>query len=111
MEAIMAYLLLGLAIGAEVLGTSLLKSTDGFSKLWPTVASLTAYAVSFFALAVAIQKGLQVGVGYAIWSGLGTTLIVIIGALFLSEPVTLVKVVGVALVIAGVVVLNLGGVH
>jgi small multidrug resistance pump len=111
MEATMAYVLLGLAIATEVLGTSLLKSTEGFTKLWPTVASLGAYAVSFLTLATAIQKGLQVGIGYAIWSGLGTTLIVIIGALFLSEPVTVAKVVGVALVIAGVVVLNLGGAH
>jgi len=107
----MAYVLLGVAIGFEVLATSLLKSTEGFSRLWPTVASLGAYAVSFLALSIAIQKGLQVGIGYAIWSGLGTTLIVIIGALFLSEPVTATKVLGVALVIAGVVVLNLGGAH
>lgn len=107
----MAYVLLGVAIAAEVLGTSLLKSTEGFSRLWPTVATLAAYVVSFLALSMAIQRGLQVGIGYAIWSGLGTTLIVIIGALFLSEPVTVVKVVGVGLVIAGVVVLNLGGVH
>jgi small multidrug resistance pump len=107
----MAYVLLGLAIAAEVLGTSLLKSTEGFTRLWPTVASLGSYVVSFLALSTAIQKGLQVGVGYAIWSGLGTTLIVIIGALFLSEPVTPAKVIGAGLVVAGVVVLNLGGVH
>ncbi|MDQ7905425.1 multidrug efflux SMR transporter [Phytohabitans sp. ZYX-F-186] len=107
----MAYVLLGLAIGAEVLGTSLLRSTEGFTRLWPTLASLSAYAVSFLALATAIQKGLQVGIGYAIWSGLGTTLIVIIGALFLSEQITATKVIGIALVVAGVVVLNLGGAH
>jgi len=105
------FVLLGLAIVAEVLGTSLLKSTEGFSRLWPTVVCLVAYAGSFVALAVAIQKGLQVSVGYAVWSGLGTTLIVIIGALFLSEPVTAGKVLGVALVIAGVAVLNLSGAH
>ena len=107
----MAYLFLGVAIAAEVVGTSLLKSTDGFARLWPTLATIAAYAFSFFALSVAIQKGLQVGVGYAIWAGLGTTLIVVIGALFLSEPVTVAKVVGVTLVVSGVVVLNLGGAH
>ena len=107
----MAFVFLGLAIASEVLGTSLLKSTEGFTKLWPTVATLSAYAVSFLTLSTAIQKGMQVGIGYAIWSGLGTTLIVIIGALFLSEPVTTTKVIGVALVIAGVIVLNLGGTH
>nr|WP_223187259.1 multidrug efflux SMR transporter [Streptomyces sp. CBMA29] len=103
--------MLGLAIVAEVLGTSLLKSTEGFTRLWPTVVCLVAYAGAFVALAVAVQKGLQVSVGYAVWSGLGTTLIVIIGALFLGEPVTAVKVLGVALVVAGVAVLNLSGAH
>lgn len=107
----MPYVFLGLAIGSEVLGTSLLKATAGFSRLWPTAACLSAYAVSFVALSLAISRGLQVGVGYAIWSGLGTTLIVVIGALFLHEPITAAKLLGVALVIAGVVVLNLRGAH
>lgn len=59
----------------------------------------------------AIARGLQVGIVYAVWSSLGTTLIVLVGALFLNEPLTLAKVTGVALVIAGVVILNLGGAH
>lgn len=107
----MAYVFLGLAIAVEILGTSLLKSTDGFTRLWPTVASVASYATSFIMLAKSIQRGMQVGVAYAVWSGLGTTVIVVIGALFLGEPVTALKVLGVALVIAGVVVLNLGGAH
>lgn len=107
----MAFVLLAVAIAFEVLATSLLKTTEGFSRLWPTVGCLAAYATAFLALALAIQRGLQVGVGYAIWSGLGTTLIVIIGALFLNEPLTAVKVAGVVLVVAGVVLLNLSGAH
>ncbi|GAA2430476.1 multidrug efflux SMR transporter [Streptomyces macrosporus] len=107
----MAYVFLCLAIVAEVVGTSLLKATEGFSRLWPTVACLTSYGAAFLTLSLAIRSGLNVGIGYAVWSGLGTTLIVVIGALFLDEPVTVAKVVGVALVIAGVVVLNLGGAH
>ncbi|MGW5051253.1 DMT family transporter [Actinokineospora sp. NPDC004072] len=107
----MAFVLLGLAIAFEVVATSLLKSTEGFTRLWPTVACLSAYAVAFFALALGIQRGLQVGVAYAIWSGLGTTLIVIIGALFFHEPLTAVKLLGIALVVSGVVVLNLSGAH
>jgi small multidrug resistance pump len=105
------YVFLGVAIASEVLGTSLLKTSEGFSRVWPTVACLVAYAGSFLALSVALARGMQVGVGYAVWSGLGTTLIVVIGALFLHEPVTVAKALGVALVIAGVVVLNLGGAH
>jgi small multidrug resistance pump len=106
-----AFALLGVAIVFEVAATSLLRSTEGFSRLWPTLGCLAGYTAAFLALALAIQRGLQVGVGYAIWSGLGTTLIVIIGALFLDEPVTLAKVAGIALVVAGVVVLNLAGAH
>ena len=107
----MTYLLLGVAIVAEVLGTSLLKGTEGFTRLLPTLGCVAAYLVAFVALSNAISRGLDVGVGYALWAGLGTTLIVVIGALFLDEPITVVKVVGVGLVIAGVVVLNLGGAH
>ncbi len=107
----MTYLLLAVAIVAEVLGTSLLKATEGFSRLLPTLGCVAAYLVAFVALANAIERGLDVGVGYALWAGLGTTLIVVIGALFLDEPLTLVKAAGVALVVAGVVVLNLSGAH
>lgn len=106
----MGYLFLLLAIGAEVFGTSLLRSTEGFTRLWPTIACLGSYAVAFALLAQTVRY-VQVGVAYAVWAGLGTALIVVIGVLFLQEPMTLAKVVGVLLVIGGVVVLNLGGVH
>jgi small multidrug resistance pump len=102
------YLFLLGAIGAEVFATSLLKSTVGFTRLWPSVACLIGYAVSFGALSQAV-KGVPVGVAYALWSALGTAAIVTIGAVFLGEPITLVKIVGVVLIIAGVVTLNLGG--
>ncbi|MET0415267.1 MAG: multidrug efflux SMR transporter [Actinoplanes sp.] len=106
----MAYLFLLGAIAAEVIGTSLLKATDGFTRLWPTVGSLAGYALSFVLLSQAV-KGVPVGVAYAMWSALGTAAIVAIGAVFLGEPLTVTKVVGVALIIAGVVTLNLGGAH
>jgi small multidrug resistance pump len=102
------YLYLLGAIASEVFATSLLKSTEGFSRPWPTVACLTGYVVSFAALSQAV-KGVPVGVAYAMWSGLGTAAIVAIGAVFLHEPITLVKLVGVSLIIAGVIILNLGG--
>jgi small multidrug resistance pump len=104
----MGYVLLLGAIAAEVFATSTLKSTDGFTRLWPTVACLTGYTVSFVLLAQVV-KSVPVGVAYALWSGLGTAAIVAIGATFLGEPITLVKVVGIGLIVAGVVVLNLGG--
>ena len=103
-----AYLFLFGAIAAEVCATSLLKSTAGFTRLWPTVACLTGYVVSFAALSQAV-KGVQVSVAYALWSALGTAAIVAIGAVFLGEPITTAKVIGCALIIAGVITLNLSG--
>jgi small multidrug resistance pump len=102
------YVFLGLAIVAEVAGTSLLKATDGFSRLWPTLACLGAYAVSFALVSQAVKE-IPTGVAYAIWSGTGTAAIAAIGAVFLGQPLSLVKVIGIGLIIAGVVLLNLGG--
>ncbi|GIE34600.1 multidrug resistance protein Mmr [Actinoplanes italicus] len=102
----MHYLFLFGAIAAELLATSLMKSTHGFTRLWPTLSVLAAYGVSFVLLAHAV-KSIQVGVAYAIWSGVGTAAIVAIGAVFLGEPLTTIKVSGIALIIAGVVMLNL----
>ncbi|MCI4065317.1 multidrug efflux SMR transporter [Micromonospora sp. R77] len=106
----MAYLFLFGAIAAEVIGTSLLKATDGFTRLWPTLGVAVAYLSSFGLLSLTVKE-IPVGVAYAIWSGLGTAAIVGIGAVFLDEPLSAVKVIGAGLVIAGVVVLNLGGAH
>ncbi|WP_374022358.1 multidrug efflux SMR transporter [Mycobacterium sp. HNNTM2301] len=99
------------AIVAEVIATSLLKSTEGFSRLWPTVICLTGYAVSFALLALSIARGMQTDVAYALWSAIGTALIVLIAVLFLGSPVSVAKVVGVGLIIVGVVTLNLSGAH
>ena len=107
----MPYVFLLAAISFEVVATSLLTFTAGFTRLWPTVACLTGYAASFAALAWAVKLELPVGVAYAMWSGLGTAAIVAIGAVFLNEPITAQKIAGVLLVISGVVVLNLGGAH
>jgi small multidrug resistance pump len=105
-----AYVVLLLAIAFEVTATSLLKATEGFSKLLPTLACLGAYAVSFALLSRAVRH-LPVGLTYAVWSGLGTAAVVAIGAVFLGETLTVGKVVGVALVISGVVILGLVGAH
>ncbi|MFG2040224.1 DMT family transporter [Dactylosporangium sp. NPDC048998] len=106
----MGYVYLLLAIAVEVVGTSLLKATAGFTKFWPTTWVLIAYALAFLFMAQSV-KVVPVGVAYAMWSGLGTAAIVAIGAMFLGEPLSLLKVAGVGLVIAGVVVLNLDGAH
>ena len=102
----MAYVYLVAAIAAEVVGTSLLKATDGFTRLWPTVGCLAGYVLSFVALSQAV-KGVPVGVAYAMWSALGTAAIVAIGAVFLGEPITALQLVGAALVMAGVLAISL----
>ncbi|OLF14484.1 ligand-binding protein SH3 [Actinophytocola xinjiangensis] len=104
----MPYLFLACAILFEVVATSLLKTTDGFSRLWPTVLVLALYAGSFAWLSLAVRQ-VPVGVAYAMWAGLGTALIVAIGVVFLGESIDLAKVLGVLLIIGGVVTLNLGG--
>ncbi|MBA4854340.1 DMT family transporter [Nocardia farcinica] len=106
-----AYLYLGAAIAFEVLGTSLMKATDGFTRLWPTLACLAAYGVAFLTLSRSLRYGLAVGTAYAIWAGLGTALIVAIGTLFLHQPLTPAKIFALALIVIGVVVLNLSGTH
>ncbi|MGP3970839.1 DMT family transporter [Streptomyces sp. 6N223] len=104
----MVYVTLSAAILAEILGTTVMTRTDGFTRLAPTLACLGLYGVSFTLLAQAL-KSMDVGIAYAVWSGAGTALIAAIGMAFLGEALTAAKILGVALVIAGVVVLNLGG--
>ena len=107
----MPYVFLLVAIAFEVLGTSVLKATEGFTRVVPTIISLGSYAAAFAALAWAVKHELPVGFAYAVWSGLGTAAIVAIGVVFFHEPISLQKAAGVLLVIGGVAVLNLGGAH
>jgi small multidrug resistance pump len=104
----MVYLTLFGAILAEILGTTAMKYSDGFSKLWPSLGTAVGYVIAFVLLAQTL-KTMSVGTAYAIWSGAGTAAIAGIGMVFIGEAVTAAKIIGVLLVIAGVVVLNLGG--
>jgi small multidrug resistance pump len=106
----MPYLLLAGAILAEVLGTTALKFSNGFSRLWPSVGTVVGYAISFVLLAQTL-KTMAVGTAYAIWSAVGTALIVLIGIVFLGERVTVARMAGIALIMIGVVVLNLSETH
>ncbi|KZS58770.1 multidrug transporter [Mycobacterium kansasii] len=107
----MPYLLLFFAIFAEVVATSLLKSTEGFTRLWPTVVCLGGYTIAFALLAASISRGMQTDVAYALWSAIGTAAIVLIAVLFLGSPMSVAKVVGVGLIVGGVVTLQLAGAH
>ena len=104
----MGWVYLIVAIACEVVATSLIKSTHGFSRLLPSLVCAAGYAASIALLALAVRH-IEVGTAYAVWAGLGTVTVVVIAALFLDEPVTLLKASGVALVVVGVVLLNLSG--
>ncbi|MGO2140825.1 MAG: DMT family transporter [Leucobacter sp.] len=104
----MHWALLAAAIALEVFATSMLKLSEGFTKLWPTVAVLGGYALSFYLLSRVLQT-MPVGTAYAIWSAAGTVLVVGIGIVAYHERLTTLQLVGVVLTIIGVVLLNVGG--
>ncbi|WP_406001568.1 DMT family transporter [Streptomyces sp. NBC_00829] len=106
----MGYGLLAAAIAAEVAGTTAMKYSEGFTRLWPSLLTVAGYVLAFTLLAQTL-KTLSVGTAYAIWAGVGTAAIAAIGMLFLGESASPVKLAGIALVIAGVIVLNVGGAH
>ncbi|MEU2772019.1 multidrug efflux SMR transporter [Streptomyces sp. NPDC007162] len=106
----MGYLTLAGAIAAEVAATTAMKYSDGFSRLWPTLLTTLGYVVSFLLLAQTL-KTVSIGTAYAIWAGVGTATIAVLGLLLFGEGLSLVKVAGIALIVGGVVVLNLGGAH
>jgi small multidrug resistance pump len=96
---------LALAIGSEVIATVSLKLSDGFTRPLPAAVVVAGYALSFYALSITLRT-IPLGVVYAIWSGVGTAAVVVIGLFLFRESLDLVKVVGIGLIIAGVVVLN-----
>ncbi|MGW0547402.1 DMT family transporter [Streptomyces altiplanensis] len=106
----MPYVLLAAAIAAEVAGTTAMKYSDGFTRLWPSLGTAVGYLLAFTLLAQTL-KTMSVGTAYAIWAGVGTAAVAAIGMFFLGESANAVKLSGIALVIVGVVLLNLGGAH
>jgi len=100
------WLLLSAAIVCETVATSALKSSEGFTRWLPSLIVVVGYGVSFFLLAKLLNV-IPVGIAYAIWSGVGIALITLIGWVFFKQKLDLAAVIGLALIIAGVVVINL----
>ena len=98
-----AYLLI--AIVTDVIATSALKSTEGFSRLGPSVLVVLGYGVSFYFLSLTLRT-IPVGVTYAVWSGVGVTLITIVGWLAFGQKLDTPSLIGIGLIVTGVVVLN-----
>jgi small multidrug resistance pump len=103
-----AGLLLALAIAVEVCATLALRASDGFTKPLPTIAVVAGYVISFWLLSL-VLKHISLGTSYAIWSGAGTAALALIGMVALHEPATALRIGSIALIIVGVVGLNLAG--
>lgn len=102
-----AVLYLMFAILLEVAGTTSMKLSNGFTVLEPSIFIFVFYFFSFGFLTLSLKR-LELSTAYAVWSGLGTLLIALIGMLFFKEPMTMIKVISLALIIVGVVGLRLG---
>lgn len=100
------YLALGLAIVSEVIGTSALKASDGFTKLAPSLLVAVCYMLSFYCLSL-VLRSVPVGIAYAIWSGLGIVLITVAAYVLYGQKIDTAGLFGMGLIIAGVVVIQL----
>jgi small multidrug resistance pump len=99
--------ILVLAILAEVLATSALKASNGFTRPAPSLIVIIGYIVAFYCLSLSLRT-IPLGIVYAVWSGSGVALISLIGWLVYGQVLDLAAVVGLAMIVAGVIVLNLG---
>jgi small multidrug resistance pump len=105
-----SWILLFIAIILEVSGTLSMKLSEGFTKLGPVIAMFIFYGLGLSLMALALKK-IDISVAYAIWSGLGTALIAIIGMMWFQEPATALKIFSIILIVMGVVGLNLESGH
>jgi small multidrug resistance pump len=102
----MHWLYLSIAILSEVIATSALKAAEGFSHPLPTALVIAGYALAFYFLSLAL-RAIPLGIAYAIWSGIGVALVSIVGWVVYRQALDLGAIVGIALIVAGVLVLNL----
>ena len=96
---------LAAAIVSEVIATSALKMSDSFTKLWPSLIVVVGYGVAFYLLTLTLRV-IPLGIAYAIWSGVGVVLITVVGWLVFAQKLDAPVILGIALIVAGVVVLN-----
>jgi small multidrug resistance pump len=100
------YLYLAIAILVEVTGTSALKASEGFTRLWPSLLVVGSYAVSFFFMSLTL-KSIPVGISYAIWSGVGIVMITVVAWFLYKQALDMPALIGMGLIVAGVAVINL----
>ncbi|MES2013852.1 MAG: SMR family transporter [Pseudomonadota bacterium] len=99
------WIFLIIAIVSEVIATSALKSSAGFTRLWPSVIVMTGYASAFYFLSLTLNV-LPIGIAYAVWSGVGVALVALISWMYFHQPLDFAAVLGILLILAGVIVIN-----
>lgn len=102
----MTYVYLFIAIVAEVIATSSLKASESFTRLWPSVVTVGGYLIAFYFLTLVLRT-MPTGIAYAIWSGVGIVLVSAVGWIVFKQKLDLPAMLGLALIIAGVLVVNL----
>ncbi len=102
----MSYLILLIAIIAEVIATSLLKASEGFTKIMPSLVVILGYSIAFYCLSLTL-KTMSIGIVYAIWSGTGIVLITLIGKFFFQQQLDFAAQIGIGLIVLGVLIINL----
>lgn len=100
-----SWLYLAIAIFAEIIATTALKSAAGFTRLWPSLITILGYGIAFYCLSLSLRS-IPVGVAYAVWSGVGIVAISLIGVVAFKQHLDLAALIGIGLIIAGVFVLN-----
>ena len=99
------WIFLSVAIVSEVVATSALKASDGFTRLWPSLAVVLGYLLAFYFLSLTLRT-IPIGIAYAIWAGVGVALITLVGWVIYDQKLDAAAVIGVALIVAGVFVIN-----
>lgn len=101
----MSWIYLTVAIVAEIIATTALKASDGFTRFYPSLITVVGYALSFYCLAIALRV-IPVGIAYAVWSGAGIVAISLIGYVVFKQALDTAGLIGIAMIVAGVLVLN-----
>ncbi len=107
MSTAAALAILGVAVVSEVFGDSMMKLSNGFKRKLPIIGIVVGYGLAFYLMSVSITV-LPLGFSYAMWTGLGIALTAVVGAIFWKEGFTLAKVAGIVVIIAGVVLMEMG---
>ena len=102
----MTYVYLAVAIAAEVIATSTLKASDGFTRLGPSLVTVIGYTIAFYFLSLCLRTDVPVGIAYAIWSGVGVVLLALVGLLWFGQALDTPAIIGLGLIITGVVLIN-----